>query len=72
MSLPLKDVGSVKISEAAHSYLRALALSKNIDLVALIRQIVETKVIDDFHVFSMAQDIHSSKQLGAIAEDLKG
>ena len=72
MSPPLKDCGSVKISEAAHSYLRALATSKNIDLVALIRQIIEAKVIEDFHVFSMAQEIHSAKQLGAIAEDLKG
>ena len=69
MSLPLHDVGSVKISEAAHSYLSARATQKHTTLVALIRELVEEYVASELHVFSVAYQTHKSKELGAILGD---
>ena len=72
MSLPLKDLGNLKVSERAHSYLRARALSKRIDLLALVRELVEAHVAEELHVISMANEIHKSKELGEIMEDEGG
>lgn len=69
MSLPLKDLGNLKVSERAHSYLRARALSKRVDLISLVRELVEAHVAEELHVFSMASDIHKSKELGEITGD---
>lgn len=69
MSTPLHDVGSVKISEAAHSYLAARATQKHTTVVALVRALVEDHVADELHVFSMADENHMAKQLGKITRD---
>ena len=69
MSLPLKDLGSIKVSEAAHSYLRARATTKRIELVALVRDLVEAYVNEEIHISTMAAEIHSAKGFGAIAGD---
>lgn len=69
MSIPLHDVGSVKISEAAHSYLAARAAQKNITVVAMVRELVEEYVTTELHIFSVAGETHRSKQLGEILGD---
>lgn len=67
MSLPLHDVGSVKVSEIAHSYLSARATQKHSTVVALIRDLVEDYVTSELHVFSVADENHMTKQLGKIS-----
>lgn len=69
MSLPLHDIGSVKISERAHSYLAARADQQKSSVVALIRGLVESHVDSEFDVFSMADQKHIAKQLGKITGD---
>ena len=69
MSIPLHDAGSVKISETAHSYLKARADQKHTTVVALIRDLVEDYVSSELHVFSVADQLHESKQLGKITGD---
>jgi hypothetical protein len=69
MSLPLHDIGSVKISERAQSYLAARADQQKSTIVALIRDLVESHVSSELHVFSMADQKHIAKQLGKITGD---
>ena len=69
MSTPLHDCGKVYVSEVAHSYLRARATQKRVDLVTFIRELVEAHVADELHVLSMANDIHNAKGLGGIHKD---
>jgi len=69
MSLPLHDLGSIKVSETAHSYLRARAISKRMDVAALVRDLVEAHVAEELRVISVANEIHLSKQLGKITGD---
>ena len=69
MSLPLHDLGSIKVSERAHSYLRARALHQRFDVAALVRDLVEVHVKSELHVSSLAQEIHEAKGLGKIQGD---
>lgn len=69
MSIPLHDLGSIKVSERDHSFLRAKALKKGIDVSALVRQVVHEYVESEVGVFSLAQEIHHTKGLGTITED---
>jgi len=71
MSLPLHDLGSIKVSESAHSYLRARALKKKCDLAALVRELVEAYVVDEMHVATLAAEIHEAKGFGKIIGDCK-
>jgi hypothetical protein len=69
MSLPLHDLGSIKVSEQAHSYLRAKALSQQIDLASLVRNMVHEQVLREIEVFRVASQIHEAKGFGKITED---
>jgi hypothetical protein len=71
MSLPLHDLGSVKVNESVHSFLRAQAMSECKDLSTLCREILTDFVKNKFHVLSMARDIHNAKQLGEIEGDMQ-
>lgn len=71
MSLPLHDLGSIKVSEVAHSYLRARALKKKCDLAALVRELVEDYVAGEMHVATLASEIHEAKGFGKIIGDCK-
>jgi hypothetical protein len=69
MSLPLHDLGSIKVSEQAHSYLKAKALSLQIDLATLVRNMVHEQVLREIEVFRVAGSIHEAKGFGKITED---
>lgn len=69
MSLPLRDLGSIKVSEQAHSYLRAKALSQQCDVATLVRNLVHDFVLRELEVFKVANEIHQSKELGGIMDD---
>jgi hypothetical protein len=71
MSLPLHDLGSVKVSERDHSYLRAVSLSKRIDVTTLVRDWIEERVNEELHVHTVAQQIHEAKGFGKINGDCK-
>jgi hypothetical protein len=66
MSLPLHDLGNVKVSQATHSLLRAKAMGKRMDVSAFAREILDQWASDELHIFSMANEIHKSKELGEI------
>lgn len=69
MSLPLHDLGSIKVSEQAHSYLRAKAISQQCDVATLVRNLVHEFVSRELEVFRVANEIHEAKRLGGIMED---
>ncbi len=69
MSLPLHDLGSIKVSEQVHSYLRAKAQGHRVDVATLVRNIVHEHVLREIEVFRVANEIHQAKGLGGIAED---
>ena len=71
MSLPLHDCGSAKLPEHVHSFLKAQSVLLRVDLNALLRDIVVAKVEQDFHAFSLAQEIHSAKGFGEIQGEFK-
>lgn len=71
MSLPLHDLGNVKVSQATHSLLRARALAKRQDVIAFAREILDQWATEELHVFSMANEIHKAKELGEITGDVK-
>lgn len=72
MSLPLKDIGSVKLTERDHSFLRAEALFTNTEVTALVRNLVHEYVSRRIDVLRLADDIHQSKGLGRVLEDTEG
>lgn len=72
MSLPLKDIGSVKLSERDHSFLRAEALTLNVELTSLVRNLVHEYVSKRIDVLRLANDLHQSKGLGGVLEDNEG
>lgn len=69
MSLPLKDIGSVKLSERDHSFLRAEAMLTNVEVTTLVRNLVHEYVNKRIEVLRLSDDIHQSKGLGKILED---
>lgn len=71
MSLPLHDLGNVKVNEATHSLLRARAMSKRMDLTSFTREILDSWATEELHVFSIANEIHKAKELGEITGDCK-
>lgn len=71
MSLPLHDLGNVKVDETTHSLLRARALSKRMDVTALARELLDAWASEELHVLSMANEIHKAKELGEITGDKK-
>jgi hypothetical protein len=71
MSLPLHDLGNVKVDEVTHSMLRARAMSKKIDLTAFVRELLDSWAAEELHVFSIASSLHESKGFGAINGDSK-
>ena len=66
MSLPLHDLGNVKVDETTHSLLRARATAKRLDVTAFAREILDAWAAEELHVFSLANDIHHAKELGEI------
>lgn len=66
MSLPLRDIGNVKVSEKTHSMLKARALVKQVDVSTLARELLDKWANDELHVFSIAADLHESKGFGEI------
>lgn len=66
MSLPLHDLGNVKVTETTHSLLRARALAKRMDVTAFAREILDQWANEDLHVLSMANQIHEAKGFGEI------
>ena len=71
MSLPLRDLGNIKVSETTHSLLRARAMSKRVDLAAFARELLDAWANEELHVFSIANEIHQAKELGEITGERK-
>lgn len=69
MSLPLHDLGSIKVSEAAHSWLRAKAMKQKCDLATVVRNLIQATFKDECDVWMLTQDIHDAKGLGKITDD---
>lgn len=69
MSLPLHDLGNVKVKERTHSLLRARAMSKRMDINAITREILDAWADEELHVFSVAAHIHQAKELGEILSE---
>ena len=69
MSLPLHDVGSVKVTERTHSYFAACAEKQYSTVVAVMREVLERHVSEKLDAVSLAEEIHKSKQLGKLTRD---
>lgn len=71
MSLPLHDLGNVKVDETTHSLLRAEALQRRMDVSALAREVLDGWAADRLHIYRVANDIHKAKELGEIWGDAR-
>jgi len=69
MSLPLHDCGSVKLPEDVHSFVKAKAVQRRVDVTTLIREYVVSAVMEEFHTFTLASEIHEAKGFGKIDGD---
>ena len=67
MSLPFADLGSLKVSQEVQSVLAAKAKLKRTTVVALVREIVESYINEELHVFIMASEIHETKGFGKLS-----
>ena len=54
MSLPLIDIGKVKVSEETHSYLAAESQITNMAVVEIARRVLEEYANTRFHVARLA------------------
>jgi hypothetical protein len=46
MSLPLKDIGNIKVSERTHSLLKARAFVKQVEVSTLARELLDKWAVD--------------------------
>jgi hypothetical protein len=67
----LHDLGSIKVDERHHSWLRAVAMAGGKDVATLVRGIIAAEFEKAAHVWSLADEIHESKGLGKIAGDIQ-
>lgn len=72
MSLPLRDVGSVKLPEHVHSYLQAQQLVNSIPVVTQITRLVTERIEKELRILNLANGIHRDKGLGEIMSDTEG
>lgn len=71
MSLPLHDLGSIKVSEVTHSLLKAEAMSQNMETSSLARAVLDKWAADRLHVLSLADQLHEAKGFGKITGESK-
>lgn len=69
MSIPLQDIGSVKVGQATHSWLKAVSQVRGLDVTTVARQILDEHASRVLHEASLAQKIHHSKGFPAISGD---
>lgn len=69
MSLPLQDLGSVKVEQLAHSMLKAKADVLGVPVVTLVTRILHDWTKQELDVFRIAQTIHEGKGYGEILND---
>lgn len=71
MSLPLQDVGNIKVDQATHSWLKAESQIRGLEMTTIIRQIVYNHASSALLVANLAQEIHRCKGFEEIVSDLK-
>ena len=59
----MHDLGSVKVDEQTHSILKATAMSRNMDVTALARELLDQWAIKQLHVFNVFHALQESKGL---------
>lgn len=69
MSLPLQDLGSVKVEQLDHSILKAEADVLGMPVVTLATRILHDHVQRQLEVYRMANALHESKGHGEILSD---
>lgn len=69
MSIPLQDIGSVKVSQSTHSWLKAVSQVRGLDVTTVARQILDEHARRVLLEASLAQKIHNSKGFPAISGD---
>ncbi|MDO9252584.1 MAG: hypothetical protein Q7U48_13675 [Hydrogenophaga sp.] len=67
MSIPLQDIGSVKVGQATHSWLKAVSQVRGLDVTTVARQILDDHANKVLQEASLAQKIHSGKGFSEIA-----
>ncbi len=69
MSIELQDLGKVKVSQQAHSFIKAQAEVSGRDVVEVARDLIHEALQNRFDIFRIADAIHKSKGLGEILRD---
>lgn len=72
MSIPLADLGSIKVPQHVHSYLFARAEVTGVPIVTQVAKLITEKVERELHVLSIANSKHKSKGFGEITSDVEG
>ena len=71
MSIPLQDVGNLKLPQHIHSFQAAKGEITGKTMKDLIRDYVEKVVTLEIHIFSLANDKHKSRGFGEILGDVE-
>lgn len=69
MSIPLQDIGNIKVSQSTHSWLKAVSQVRGLDVTTVARQVLDEHASKVLHEASLAQKIHSGKGFSEIAGD---
>lgn len=69
MSIPLQDIGNIKVSQATHSWLKAVSQVRGLDVTTVARQVLDEYASRLLHEASLARKIHTSKGYTEISGD---
>lgn len=71
MALELVDLPGIKVHPEAHAFFKAKAEVQRVNMNELIRQVLHDVVLREISIFTLADNICKSKELGGLTGDFK-
>jgi hypothetical protein len=71
MSLPLQDIGNIKVEQSTHSWLKAVSQVRGLEVTSIVRQILDSHASQQLQEAILAQEIHQRKGLEEISSKPK-
>lgn len=72
MSIPLQDLGNIKVDQSTHSWLKAVSQVRGLEVTTIVRQILDAHANQQMQEAILAQEIHRRKGLEEISGNSKG
>lgn len=71
MSIPLQDIGNIKVDQATHSWLKAVSQVRGLEVTTIVRQILDAHAAQQIQEAMLAQEIHRCKGFEEITRNGK-